>query len=128
AGVAILPGVREAVFENDGEKSVVVKEGQEIEGWTVASIHSDQVLLKSAQGEQVVKPADGVGKRRLAGARTRRPSGPAQAQARTAGPVIPARTGAVPAGATAGPVRQPGRPAAPAAPAPQRLAPARIGR
>jgi hypothetical protein len=125
AGVAILPEVREALFESDGEKPIAVKEGQQIEGWTVTSIRSDQVVLKSPLGEQIVRPTDGVGMKRLAGAR--RTPAQVQAQAKKAGPVIPAK--APPGGArAAGPVRQPGRGATPAAPLTQSLPPARIGR
>lgn len=132
AGVAVLPEVREAVFEGDGEKPVVVKEGQEIEGWTVASIRDDRVVLRSAAGEEIVKPADGVGIRR-AGAGARRPPTQVQAQAGKAGqgvptgPVIPTRTPQTPA-VPAGPVRQPGRAPTPAASLIRNLAPARIGR
>jgi hypothetical protein len=60
-GVTIRPQVREALFEREGQKPIAVKEGQEIEGWTVASIRADSVLLKSAEGEQIVKPANSVG-------------------------------------------------------------------
>jgi hypothetical protein len=130
AGVAVLPEVREALFERDGEKPIVVKEGQEIEGWTVASIRSDQVVLRNAQGEQIVKPADGAGIRRAAAAR--RSPAQVQAQARRpgpgkpAGPVIPAKAAPAAAGA-AGPVRQPARTTAGAPPI-QSLPPGRIGR
>jgi hypothetical protein len=60
-GVSIRPEGREALFEREGEKPIAVKEGQEIGGWMVASIRSDQVLLKSKTGEQIVKPANGTG-------------------------------------------------------------------
>lgn len=56
-GTAILPGIREALFEREGDKPVAVKEGQNIDGWTVASIQPDRVILRSDDGEQIVKPA-----------------------------------------------------------------------
>jgi hypothetical protein len=60
-GVTIRPEAREALFERDGQRPIAVKEGQEIDGWTVASIKPDQVLLKSTEGEQIVKPTNGAG-------------------------------------------------------------------
>lgn len=56
-GTAILPGEREALFAQAGGKPLAVKEGQDIDGWTVASIAADRVVLKSADGEQIVTPA-----------------------------------------------------------------------
>src|SRR5258706_9909343 len=58
AGVTIRPEAREALFEQEGQKPIAVKEGQQISGWTVASIQLDQVVLKSAAGEEVIKPAN----------------------------------------------------------------------
>ena len=60
-GVSIRPEAREALFEREGANPIAVKEGQEIDGWTVASIRPDQVLLKSVAGEQIVKPATDAG-------------------------------------------------------------------
>jgi hypothetical protein len=61
AGLSIRPEAREALFERDGEKPVVVKEGQEIDGWVVSSIQPDRVVLKSASGQEIVKPASAAG-------------------------------------------------------------------
>ena len=60
-GVSIRPEAREALFEREAAKPIAVKEGQEIDGWTVASILPDQVVLKSEAGEQIVKPANDAG-------------------------------------------------------------------
>lgn len=57
-GTAVLPGTREALFEREGDKPVAVKEGQTIDGWTVASIQPDRVILRSEDGDQIVKPAN----------------------------------------------------------------------
>jgi len=57
-GTAVLPGIREALFEREGDKPLAVKEGQTIDGWTVASIRPDRVILHSDDGEQIVKPAN----------------------------------------------------------------------
>jgi hypothetical protein len=65
-GVAIRPEGREALFERDGGKPVAVKEGGQIDGWTVKSIRTDQVLLSNTLGDEVLKPA-------FAPARVRRP-------------------------------------------------------
>jgi hypothetical protein len=59
AGVTILPGESEALFERDGEKPVAVKAGGQIDGWTVTSISLDQVVLSSEFGKQVLKPTPG---------------------------------------------------------------------
>ncbi|HEX3487417.1 MAG TPA: hypothetical protein VHT51_20340 [Micropepsaceae bacterium] len=73
-GVSIRPEMREALFEQDGGKPIAVKEGQDIGGWTVASIRADQVLLKSELGgEQVVKPANGIAVRPQVQAMNRKP-------------------------------------------------------
>jgi len=56
-GTAILPGMREALFEREGDKPLAVKVGQNIDGWTVTSIEPDRVILHSDDGEQIVKPA-----------------------------------------------------------------------
>lgn len=59
-GMAILPGVREAWFAQEGSRPLGVREGEEIDGWTVASIAAGRVVLKSADGEQIVTPAPGA--------------------------------------------------------------------
>lgn len=56
-GVAIRPEGREALFEREGSKPIAVKEGGEIDGWTVKAIRNDQVLLLSRSGEEILKPA-----------------------------------------------------------------------
>jgi hypothetical protein len=56
-GVAIRPEGREALFEREGSKPVAVKEGGEIDGWTVRAIRNDQVLLLSSRGEEILKLA-----------------------------------------------------------------------
>jgi hypothetical protein len=60
AGVSIRPDAREAIFDGEGDKPLVVKQGQEINGWTLASVEADRVVLKNASGIQVMKPANGT--------------------------------------------------------------------
>jgi len=124
-GVAIIPGVKEALFEGDGDKPIAVKEGQEIQGWTVSSIKAEEVVLKNGSNEQVVKPADGAGVRRLAN-RAAAKRTQAQAQAKQPGPVIPGRT---PPNAAGGPVlvKQPVRPGTSGGPQPPGPVPSRTG-
>ena len=55
-GVAIRPEGREALFEREGGKPVAVKEGEQIDGWTVKAIHTDQVLLSNALDEELLRP------------------------------------------------------------------------
>jgi hypothetical protein len=64
AGLSIRPEAREALFERDGEKPVVVKEGQEIDGWVVSLIQPDRVVLNSASDQEIVKPVSAAGIRR----------------------------------------------------------------
>lgn len=59
AGVMLRPDLREALFTRPGGKPVAVKEGQVIDGWTMAKIESDQVRLTSEFGEKIVKPTNG---------------------------------------------------------------------
>src|SRR5262249_53546663 len=51
AGVVLRPGVREALFTRAGDVPLAVNEGDEIDGWTVASIQLDHVVLRSGFGE-----------------------------------------------------------------------------
>jgi hypothetical protein len=51
---------REAIFARDGDKPLAVKEGDEIDGWTVSSITPEGVVLSSAFGEKTVEPSFGV--------------------------------------------------------------------
>jgi len=61
AGVTLGPkDQKTAVFARPGEKPAVVKEGDEIDGWTVASIEASRVVLSSAFGEKVVEPTVSV--------------------------------------------------------------------
>jgi hypothetical protein len=59
AGVIIGPDDKEAFFARDAETSKSVKEGDEIDGWTVTSIEPDRVTLKSDFGEKTVEPTFG---------------------------------------------------------------------
>jgi hypothetical protein len=59
AGTAIRPEVREALFVREGEKPIAVRVGQEIDGWIIAAIEFDRVVLTNSQGEQIVKPTNG---------------------------------------------------------------------
>jgi hypothetical protein len=57
AGMLIVPNeLKEAFFTRESEQSVSVKEGDNIDGWTVSSIEPDRVVLTSAFGERVVQP------------------------------------------------------------------------
>ena len=107
--MTIRPEMREALFEREGEKPVAVKEGQAIDGWTVASIQPDQVVLRSAAGEQILKPTNAAGIKppQLATANKK----PAVAPKK---PGV-ARAGAGPAQPRAPTVQQTQRPAAPTA-------------
>ena len=106
AGLSIRPEAREALFEREGEKPVAVKEGQEIDGWVVSSIQSDHVVLRSASGEQILKPTDAEN--------IRRPQ--VQAINRKPGAAPPKNPNAPAAAAVAG-VRPPATPQPPAPPA-----------
>ncbi len=59
AGVVTLGDVREAVFTRPGGRPVSVKEGEVIDGWTMAKIETGKVTLTSSFGEQVVRPTSG---------------------------------------------------------------------
>jgi hypothetical protein len=60
-GITIGPGEdKEAVFERgEGEKPLVVKEGDDVDGWTVSSIESDKVVLTSTFGQREIQPTFG---------------------------------------------------------------------
>ena len=60
AGVMIRPGVREALFARAGQKPIPVKIGGEIDGWTIAVIEFDRVVLANDFGSQIVRPTPGV--------------------------------------------------------------------
>jgi hypothetical protein len=135
AGVFVGPNSSEALFAKEGEDAVAVREGGEIDGWTVDTIETDRVVLSSPGGELVLLPtpaepaARGANNRRGA---ARKPVAakpgpapaaktPAAAPPRAASPTTvsaPARGGAPTA-----PVRaKPGAPA-PAGPAPKAAVP-----
>lgn len=61
-GITIGPeDEREAVFmRGDGEKPLVVKEGDDVDGWTVSSIQPGHVLLTSAFGQREIQPTFGT--------------------------------------------------------------------
>ncbi len=56
AGMTVGPGEREALFARDNGATVAVKERQAIDGWTVASIATDKVVVRSSFGERVLRP------------------------------------------------------------------------
>jgi hypothetical protein len=60
-GITIGPGDdKEAVFERgEGEKPLVVKEGDDVDGWTVSSIEPDKVVLTSTFGHREIQPTFG---------------------------------------------------------------------
>jgi general secretion pathway protein N len=61
AGVTLGPDdQRWAVFARQGDKPAVVKEGEEIDGWTVSAIEPSRVVLKSEFGEKVMMPTPSV--------------------------------------------------------------------
>ncbi len=61
-GITIGPGEdKEAVFERgEGEKPLVVKEGDDVDGWTVSSIEADKVILTSTFGQREIQPTFGA--------------------------------------------------------------------
>jgi hypothetical protein len=56
AGVMIRPGVREALFARAGQKPIAVRVGGVIDGWKIAAIEPDRVILSSAFGTQTLRP------------------------------------------------------------------------
>ncbi len=54
-GVVIGPGLSEALFTHAGETRTA-KEGQQIDGWTVAAIRPHGVTLKNAGAEKNLSP------------------------------------------------------------------------
>lgn len=58
AGVIIRPGTREALFARTGQKPIGVRIGGEIDGWRIAAIEPDRVILSSAFGTQTVRPTN----------------------------------------------------------------------
>jgi hypothetical protein len=61
-GILISPEGRYALLESGQPARLSrVTEGQQIEGWTVAGILSDRVLLRSASGQSEVRAGKGPG-------------------------------------------------------------------
>ena len=58
AGVMIRPGTREALFARVGQRPVAVKIGGEIDGWRIAAIEMDRVVLSSVFGTQTLRPTN----------------------------------------------------------------------
>ena len=58
AGVTIRPGVREALFMREGQKSMAVNVGGIIDGWRISAIEPDRVTLSSPFGSQTIKPTN----------------------------------------------------------------------
>lgn len=95
AGMSIRPEGRQALFENQGEKPIAVNEGQQIAGWTVASIQPDRVVLRSATGEQIMKPANSTRPTPVLSAQNRKPATPAGKKPAMAGGAKPQAVPAV---------------------------------
>ena len=95
AGMSIRPEGRQALFENQGEKPIAVNEGQQIAGWTVASIQPDRVVLRSAAGEQIMKPANSTRPTPVLSAQNRKPAPPAGKKPAKAGGAKPQTVPAV---------------------------------
>ncbi|HVJ54817.1 MAG TPA: hypothetical protein VM689_20320 [Aliidongia sp.] len=58
-GTIVGPSLREALFEQ-GNATRVVREGRQLDGWTVASVQSDSVTL-AADGETMSFSPKGLG-------------------------------------------------------------------
>jgi len=98
AGVMMRPDTREALFTRPGGRPIAVKEGEVIDGWKVASIQSDRVVLTSEFGEQVVKPTKGAEEEETV---TKRPKvvkkiAPTQQAPRNAAPAAAAQKASLP--------------------------------
>ncbi|MBV8650405.1 MAG: hypothetical protein JO255_02990, partial [Alphaproteobacteria bacterium] len=55
AGLMIAPGRREALFLRQGEQRTV-SEGQEIDGWILAAVRADGVMLLDGDGTKKLSP------------------------------------------------------------------------
>jgi hypothetical protein len=53
SGIILSPQLHEALFEQDGETQVL-REGEQLDGWTLAAVSAGQVTLRSAAAETVV--------------------------------------------------------------------------
>jgi hypothetical protein len=58
AGMMVRPGARAALFTRAGQRPITVKVGGEIDGWKIAAIETDRVILSSDFGTQTVKPTN----------------------------------------------------------------------
>lgn len=57
SGIVIHPDAKEALFaRSGGGMPVVVKEGGQIDGFTLASVEVDRVVLRSSFGDQIFRP------------------------------------------------------------------------
>jgi hypothetical protein len=52
-GIILSPQLHEALFEQDGETQVL-REGEQLDGWTLAAVGAGQVTLRSAAAEEIV--------------------------------------------------------------------------
>jgi hypothetical protein len=52
-GIIVAPQLHEALFEQDG-KTQVLREGEQLDGWILASIGGGQVTLQSAETKQII--------------------------------------------------------------------------
>jgi hypothetical protein len=55
SGVIVSPGLSEALFTHAGETRTV-REGQQIDGWTVAAVRPHGVTLTGAGAEKILSP------------------------------------------------------------------------
>jgi hypothetical protein len=89
SGVVIRPSGSEALFQQEGGKPVSVMLGGQIDGFTLASIDSDHVVIKSSSGEQIVQLSGGSSGKRPA-PRPRKPNPVRPPAAKPAPPSRPA--------------------------------------
>jgi hypothetical protein len=52
-GIILSPQLHEALFEQDGETQVL-REGEQLDGWTLAAVGAGQVTLRSAAAEEIL--------------------------------------------------------------------------
>jgi hypothetical protein len=53
SGIILSPQLHEALFEQDGETQVL-REGEQLDGWTLAAVGAGQVTLRSSAAEEIV--------------------------------------------------------------------------
>jgi hypothetical protein len=78
-GLMTQPGESQALFARDGQKPFTAKQGDQVDGWTVASIEADSVVLTGPLGERTMHPTEGA----------RSPAGGASGQLPAAAPARP---------------------------------------